>query len=159
MAPPTFEERVMEQHATEPAESSPHEGVAGEFFLQFKTGEECAPHSGSCLTGRASGDLAGEVLIKVYDGRGVSGSARALSASTAEISISCEDGRLDGVSAGILDTGSGEHRNVTMWCGGSGRYASANGYVIVDGPIDLKSGVERSRYEGVLVFDMERGCS
>lgn len=126
--------------------------VKGEFFLQLRMGDESAPHPGRFLTGKATGDLAGEVLIKVYEGHDTAGSARKLSASPAEISISREDGRLDGLATGILDTATGEHRNITMWCGDSGRYASATGYIRVDGPIDLTSGEEHSTYEGMLIL-------
>jgi hypothetical protein len=105
-----------------------------------------------CLKGTATGDLSGDVLIRVNDSYRVEGSARSVSVSNADISITRPDGRLDGGAAGFLDITTGEFRNVTPWVGGTGPYANANGFVRVEGMDDLATGVEHSTYEGYLVL-------
>jgi hypothetical protein len=130
--------------------------VEGEFTLRFfPPGDACLPFPGPCLIGTATGDLSGDVFIRVYNSRRIEGSARTVSVSLADISITRTDGRLDGGAAGFLDVGTGEFRNVTPWVGGTGRYAGADGYVRVDGRDDLATGVERSRYKGFLFLPPE----
>jgi hypothetical protein len=127
--------------------------VKGDFTLRFfPPGAECAPHPGACLKGTATGDLSGDVLIRVNNSYRVAGSARTVSVSNADISITRPDGRLDGGAAGFLDITTGEFKNVTPWVGGTGAYAEATGSVRVEGTDDLASGVEHSSYDGYLIL-------
>lgn len=127
--------------------------VKGDFTLQFyPPGPNCTPWPGACLKGTATGDLSGQVLIRVNNSYLVAGSARTVSVSNADITITRPNGdELKGAAAGSLDRGSGEFHNVTSWVGGTGVYAQATGFVHVDG-FDDPSGVERSSYEGTLVL-------
>lgn len=127
--------------------------VKGDFTLQFYLpGPSCAPWPGACLRGEATGDLSGDVFIRVNNSYSVAGSARTVSVSNADITIARPNGdELKGGAAGSLDRSSGEFHNVTSWVGGTGEYVGATGFVHVDG-FDDPSGVEHSSYSGTLIL-------
>jgi hypothetical protein len=127
--------------------------VKGNFTLQFyPPGPNCTPWAGACLKGTATGELSGEVFIRVNNSYMVDGSARTVSVSNADITITRPNGdELKGAAAGSLDRTSGEFHNVTSWVGGTGAYAEATGFVHVDG-FDDPSGIEHSSYRGTLVL-------
>ena len=126
--------------------------VKGDFTLQFHPpGPACQPWTGACLIGTATGDLAGDVFIRVNNSYLVEGSARTVSVSNADITINTSNGEIKGAAAGSLDRSSGEFHNVTSWVGGTGDYVQATGFVRVDG-FDTPAGVEHSSYEGDLIL-------
>lgn len=126
--------------------------IKGDFTLQFyPPGPNCAPWAGACLKGTATGNVSGDVLIRVNNSYAVAGSARQVSVSNADITITRPNGDvLKGAAAGSLDRASGEFHNVTSWVGGTGQYVNATGFARVDG-FDDPSGVEHSSYDGTLV--------
>jgi hypothetical protein len=126
--------------------------VNGELMLRFPSNGGLPLQPGSPLTGTTTGDLSGDVDIRIIARQPIPGSARTFSAAIAEITITRPDGILKGAAAGGFDVATGEFHNVTAWIGGTGRYVNARGLVRFEGVVEPRAGVARETYQGNLSF-------
>ncbi len=148
---------VLAVAAPQPSASAngPRSRVSGQLLVRHRVGgpgSACAEGARACLVGTAIGDLSGEVRLDVFEARSRTGSARTVDATTVDLTVNAEDGRLDGIGVALLYAANRDQRTRVEWIGGTGVYAEAVGAVTLTGsalPVDA-TGLQLFHYRGML---------
>jgi len=121
--------------------------------LSFTGENGCAAPGGICTRGFVIGGLQGDLeLTALSQQGGLDPRIPSVIRFIGESRITMADGDvLIGVDTGAIDTfppQAGRVGTLITWTGGTGKFASASGHIVVDGVVDFVSRIVRTDYRG-----------